>query len=222
MAGAAVALGVAALLLASSTHTSFSLQVSAREGQLIWNANEAYLAVQVTHFGWRRSYLRVLLDSFMVLSKYGAAARELTRSNIVFRIGPTTLQKHDSDQVTPTLTFYLLDDKVSDGYGVWSGDKFQPLAPTQKRDLVAMPRTDFSDWRGWSGRRFTPDAPRPHGERIPFRVGQSSMALVVSGDVLVSAAIALERGDAPAQPLWSVDERMRFVSKTEYVAIFGE
>jgi hypothetical protein len=206
---------VGAVVIGGSAARTYSVQMSPIEAQLIWNGNEAYVAIAGSKLGWRRSPFRLLVDRFMVTAKYGAPAQAQRRSSVLFRMAPTTVDQNVTDidvRTRPTLS--VVDGQVSDYFCRWTGARFEPITAEQKQRVMPFPTADFSGVDGWSGQRFSPDSPAPSGRRIPFTLGERPMTLILFGEMLTSAVIDLQRGDLPPERLWSLDGRSRFVSKS--------
>jgi hypothetical protein len=208
--------------IGGSVPTLYSVQTdTSPAGQLIWNPDEAYLAIGVRTLGWRRSPLRVLYDRF--LNQFGSAAQDQKRSSVLFRITPTTVHQHVTEIKVGTQPWLsVLDGQITDYFSRWTGDGFELLTAEQKRRAITFPTGNFSDVNGWSGQGFWPNSPAPSGRKIPFTLSGTPMVLILFGEMQKSAAIDLQLGDQPPERLWSLDGRHRFVSKSEYMSLFGE
>ena len=79
---------------------------------------------------------------------------------------------------------------------------------------------EFSDIDGWSKRTLPLGNAPSEGWRVPFRIGSQPAAVIIRGALLERTIIELERSSGAREPLWSLDEDPRSLSKADYDALF--
>lgn len=200
----------------------YVIRAGAPQGQLVWNETEAYMLISVQQTGWTHSPLGALVAWFMGLAKFGVPADHGTRSNVLLRLTNSKTDVHVVDHVKPTSGMFLIDSGVGAGTVRWNGSRLEPVSPDLVWQVRMFPTADFTGWNGWSGLRFGAHASGWPPHRIPFAIAGEPVTLIVSGDLMAEViSVALQRGNAAPESLWSVDRRLRWVGSTEYFDTFS-
>jgi hypothetical protein len=184
--------------------------------ELLWHADEAYLLVATGYLGYRATPA-TLLPELLMLMPFGVQASDSRRTLLVFRITTDRVERHvvNGPQTGP---FGVIDDRITDGTWLWQGDHFE--RPTTTEISVHPTDPEYSGVDGWSKRRLNSGTSPPEGWTVSFSLSGQAVRLTSRGVSRVWQAIDLQRGNAPVERLWSLDERHRSVNRAEYEAIF--
>jgi hypothetical protein len=212
-----------ALIIASSLATIHAVQETSGRAQLLWRGGDAYLFVSTQRWGWRESYVRFLFGIFMSVAQYGDAPQDVTRPAEMFKITAEGVERvvlNDIDMVWPRYTVF--EGQIYDGRASrLVGMRFQPTTPDEQRRYseARVTKNEYSNVAGWSNRYLLKDTP-PEGTKVSVDLaGQSVVFTIVS--TAQARSISVQRAGRPAERLWSIDERVRFVGETEYKAFLS-
>jgi hypothetical protein len=187
--------------------------------QLLWNADEAYIFIDRLRTGWSGSYPAWAWQIFRNLVRAPTSIKLTGRSLVVLRYTSDGLVRYIVPDARPT-HFYVVDGRI---YGThqrivarWTGTQFEPAdAVDRQRFLEAREVSEltFSDVNGWSKRRNLLQS----ASRVAMTIGGQQIVLSTQGSEMEGQkAIDIERPGQPAERIWSVDQRRRFVTKAQY------
>ena len=223
---AIIAIGVVAVvvLVFVATSTLYYLRDD-NGGQMLWNANEAYLFMGVARRGFRvRSpdYPWIALMEWFNAPASPSDQRvfltviHVTQSGVERHLGQLVKQTADSP-----MFFTPIDQTIyADCQGnlcKWVGDHFDNATheEQQKLDIHHLPPDIDGPINGWSKRGVGDVA----GDfQFAVEIGQGVTVRVRQGNIYKSttATVDLERVGEPTQHLWHVNGQPRRVSKREY------
>jgi hypothetical protein len=193
----------------------YSVQESETKAELLWNVNEAYLFVRTNRLGYRSVPATLLLEPF---APFGLGSTDQKLSFVVFRLTQDRVERQAGEN--PHLgPLGVVDGKIADNQWRWEGTHFARLSEDDT-SVHAIPKDRFSGIDGWSKATLNYGTSPPEGWTVSFTLSGHSASLTARGNSRVWQAIDLQRGSAPIERLWSLDERTRFVSRTEYEALF--
>ncbi len=224
--------------LAASLHVYYLTDSSG--GTLFWRGNEAYLFLEVSHVGYRFSYLEfpfVVIGEHFYWVPYTKDRRD---SSMVIRITPSSVERHFVDYGygwnTPSPDFLTPFD---DGFYAhcqgailckWTNNGFVPATQEEARRIggeTALVRGDMNNQivNGWHVRETGRLESLGHFE-LP--VGKR---LTISMDVRLAGVrseqtfarwvtIELLRTNQPPQSLYDVNGAQQRVSRGEYEKVF--
>jgi hypothetical protein len=198
-------------------------------GDLVWNANDAYLFIHSYRRGWDMTYLQYARA--FVKESLGSAAPTPSdqRSRIiVFRITPETVQQHVEENMSFDFSVPIDSSVYLSGEGglaKWSLDRLEHVSSEEQKSLVSLVARaavggDFTDVNGWSTRYAI--IGRHRETRYPITLGGKSLTLVVkegrkSSDVSLDLLLAAK---VPKR-IWCVNLQPRKVTRAEYVRDFA-
>jgi hypothetical protein len=204
-------------------------------GTLYWNPDEALLFVEVGSSGARLSYLRYALEPFLVAMGH-VRSPDNTRCSqvVVIRITDKDVQRYETGLQQNAEDAYCFQDYVLReghiyvGYPAqkrvwkWSGNQFEPATSEELGGFGPMKSAhgaQFDNVDGWSMREYA----LGH-VTYPVTLNGHSVTIVSSGETwpLGDVSVDLVRPGTAPQRIWTLDERSRIVSRTEYERIFGK
>src|SRR5258708_3737807 len=158
----AIAIFGAAIVAAASLR--MYIIVAGGSGYALWNTNEAYLFMSVSHRGYRMSYLEypweVLKEYFSVVPSHDDDLRSLT----VIRVTPPTVERQfvDLKGIAPGSgpdLYTPFEDRIYancpdiGGLCRWAGDHFERATGEEQRKLEGINRLiqrNIDNEKGWS------------------------------------------------------------------------
>jgi hypothetical protein len=217
---------------------------SENRGDLIWNADEAYVFIRLIQRGYRLSYLGFLVEFNKESFPFGASApNDSHRSVLVLRVTRNAVERYFVDD------FYLGSLSVvgqniyggnlnggKDGFLMkWSGTHFEPSSPEEQRSVQsalgsgkAPPGPSYDNIDGWSKRAVAGDvireSPTVYTEKdakVSITLDGEPLTFVMnSGFIDHVAYIDLSRPGQPPERIWYLDERSHRVNRAEYDSTF--
>jgi hypothetical protein len=203
-------------------------------GNLLWNADEAYLFMNVSRRGIRMSYLEyplVLLKEYL----HGVYGPDDQRTSVtVVHVTAAGVEHHvvemlDEEQAnTPDLYTPFEGGIYANCHGSlckWTGNKFETATEEEQRQLGGTNHLSAKDidksTGGWSKRSFT-------AASVDYRVAEDvgeKFTLAVRNKLLEprghsTVSVDVARPGQPPEPIWQCNGRPRRVSKTEYERAF--
>ena len=222
-----VAIGIiAAILLFAASFNLYYLRDDSG-GQLLWNADEAYLFMTVARRGVRLSYLeyRTVLKEWLNAPAFPTNQRVFLS---VIRVTPSGIERHVGKVVGETADipdFFtpIRQTIYANCQGTpckWVGDHFENATPAEQKELDGINHLasdiDMS-MNGWSKRGVGAVA---GDSQFSIEIGKQLTLKVRQGNVYRSssdsATVDLYRVGQPPQQLWHVNGQPRRVSKREY------
>ena len=222
-----VVVGVLIVLVALASQKTYRIGESA-DGTLMWNADEAYLFLNVGYRGYRLNYVQTLLE--MVREYFGAVRPPDDQSFWVeiLRITPKAIEHHTEEGKSLDLYTPFQGSIYANNQGTpwrWSGTRFEVPGPQEQKELDGIKRlsaTDFSNSNGWSKR----------GGILSRSEDEVKYNIVIGGKPLVldvkrrspetSIDVRLLRPDGTADTVWYADLHPRKVRKEEYQPTFKQ
>ncbi len=233
-----IVIGVVLLLLVAGITVSASLTMYyIREdsgGDLLWNADGAYIFMKTGQRGFHTTLLRyplVILEQYLYAPPPANADHF---SETVIRVTPSAVERHivdvpeNSPGNAPSLYTPLGDQIFALCQGVlckWADDHFERATPQEQRKLggtnglVADKDTQIN---GWSKRPFVPAPVDYHWDveaGKEFKLSITNRVVDKIGDGALS--IELIRAGQVPQRVWYLDGHPRRVTKAEYEHAFG-
>jgi hypothetical protein len=200
-------------------------------GELLWNADEAYLFIGVARQGFRISYLEypwVILKE----SLYGVRLPDDQRTSVtVVHITASGVEHHvvemlDEQPPNNPILYTRLQGNIyanCEGYLCkWTGNKFEVATEEEQHRLGGTSQlVEKNMEKGWSQRGFG-GAPTDYQFAVDvgqtFKLGVTNKLLDRTRRSIVSVDV-VRPGRSP-EAIWHLDERPRRVSKTEYQIAF--
>lgn len=219
-----------AVMIAASLHTYY-IRTQAG-GDLFWNADEAYVFLDIGARGYRFSYLQEFY--WRVREAFGDVRlrdRE-HHSVVVLRVTPETVQRYVVDDMHPGSfdffdgSIYAGDLDKEGGLLKWTGTHFEQPSPEEQRKLkggaaLANPPS-FRNVNGWSKQQGLGLKEFDYQAEFPIELGGKPITLVAkSVNVASELSIDLLRPGRPPERIWYLDQRPRRVSKAEYERQFA-
>jgi len=197
-------------------------------GQILWNADEAYLFIQVGRNGWRGSYLRYvvrLANNF--LFQAGSPPTETRRAIQVFTLTSDGVEAYPIPETgIGGLTNFAGNIYAREGGMLirWTGRSF--VRSTDEEDQRFRAATtkagaNFDNVNGWSGRSNVLN--RAFGDtEFKLVVGGRQLSLIahISSYPEQWKAIDIKRPGREPQRVWYQDQSGKYVSRKEYEAFF--
>jgi hypothetical protein len=232
--GAAVI--VAAILAAGTLKINLSRVDSG--GNVLWNANEAYLFIATFSHGVRVTYLEY---SWMILKEYlgGIRAPDNNLSSLtVIRVTPSTVERYNVDQkdgtpgsgpnlYTPFEHQIYANCPALGGLCRWAGNRFEPASEEDRLRLNGTSRlraTNYANVDGWSEAAIGA-GPENIFARFATEIGgrfaifEEVEPIAHSGYAAVS--IYVQRPGEARTKIWYLDGHPRTINRTEYEHVFG-
>lgn len=199
---------------------------TAANGNLFWNADEAYVFLRVTHTGYHMSCLQYPIEMIVEHLHEGRRPSDKSFSVSVFRVTPDKVQHYVVDDVhlgsiqVFEQSIYAGDFK-SGSLMKWSGTGFIPASPTERRRLEENINRalapNFSDVDGWSGRSGPPE-----GEFALKLAGKPISLDIKTGNTQGVASIEIVRVGQGRDRIWYLEHQPQKVNKTEYHRYFSK
>ena len=202
-------------------------------GTALWNPNEADFFIEVRHRGQVINSLRFPL--FVIKNHLGGVEDlDAERGSLVFiRISATGVKRHVlpldyTGMYTPLYGQIYANNPDLGGLCRWSGERFVPATPEEKRRLDGINRLTNQDIpesrNGWYKRSFQAapgddDNTFTIAEEPSFRISGTDMA-AQNGDRLVS--IILQRPGRPYEKIWDIRLVSGRVTSKQYQETFGK
>lgn len=201
-------------------------------GDLLWNADEAYLFIGVARRGFRISYLEypwVMLKE----SLYGVRLPDDQRTSVtVVHITASGVEQHVVEMLderpanTPILYTRLQGNIYANCGGnlcKWTGNKFEAATEQEQRRLDGTSQLVEKNMEdGWSQRTFG-GAPTDYQLAVDvgqtFKLGVTNKLLDRTRRSIVSVDVV--RPERSPEAIWHLDGRSRRVSKSEYEQAFA-
>jgi hypothetical protein len=210
------------------------LTLDGAHGTILWNANEAYLFIDIRRIGHEMSVVRFPL--FWIASRLGVVSEANDESGrlVVIRVSGSEVNQHEQGisyrppgaepgQYTPRQGRIYANYPALGGLCFWSGDHFEPAPAEQRRGfngINGLTQKDFD--LGWASREFTV-GPGDADDRSTIDVG-NNFRLVVSDlsakDADRTLSVDLLRSGQRAARIWSVDLHWGRIRGMEYTRIF--
>jgi len=211
-------------LVLAATSTLYYLRDD-NSGQMLWNANEAYLFMNVARRGVR---VRVLDYPWMALKEWLRAPAFPSDQRVfltVIHVTPSGSERHLGQVVEQTADsphfFTPVDQTIYAKCQLtvckWTGDHFENATQEEQKtlDIYHLSRDIDGTINGWSMRGVGDVA----GDfQFAAEIGKGVTVRVRQGNIYKSttATVDLERVGEPTQQLWHVNGQPRRVSKREY------
>jgi hypothetical protein len=216
---------VAIGLIASLSFLRTYRVISRSDAYLLWNANEAFLFIDVGHLGYRLTYLEFPLE---IVAGYFGVVRDIdgrAASTIVVRITPqevkTSTAKDTADFYTPLEGSIFANHKGD--LWKWSGTHFEQASVEEQRRYNGtshLSALDFTSSDGWS-RRYGILNRLEEQTSFPLELNGKSLTLVVSRqDHGREVTVNLLRPDRAAEEIWHLDQQPRKITEAEYRQLF--
>jgi hypothetical protein len=203
-------------------------------GTILWNANEAYLFIDIRRFGHEMSAAGFPL--FRITSQLGVVQEANDESGrlIVIRVSGSEVSQHEQGisyrppgsepgQYTPRQGRIYANYPGLGGLCFWAADHFEPASPEQRRGfngINGLTQKDFDI--GWASREFTVGS-GDVDDVSTINVG-SAFRLVLSDlgskDADRTLTVDLLRPGQRAARIWSVDLHWGRIRGMEYRRIF--
>jgi hypothetical protein len=220
---AALIIALATIALASASFEQYYVRAGSG-GDLVWNADAAYLFLKVKSLGYRLTYLEYVGE--LIKEPFGVVLSPDDRGSLttVLRITPTEVQRSvvgDFDFFTPRdQTIYASHDGT---LWKWVETRFEPASPEEERKfegIKSLSKEDFNGIHGWSVRHSVTSG--QYGE-FKIELGGNPLTLATRrGYKDTNVSIDLQRGGQPPEEIWHLDQRFRKLSRTEYGRTFGK
>jgi hypothetical protein len=225
-AAAVIAILAGAMVAATFLNIYFIREDSG--GEVLWNANEAYLFIAVSRRGFRVSYLDY---PFVVLKEYfhGVRLPDAERvSGIAIRVTQSVVEQHTGNL---GLFYTPLEGQIyancQGSLCRWRQDHFAPATDDEARRFDGINRLiarDFDNVNGWNKRGIAA-GPQNIYARNTFDVGGRFTLLEKSQPIgrtgYAAVSIDVQRPGQAPDTIWHLDGHPRRVSKTEYEESFG-
>jgi hypothetical protein len=213
----ATGLALLSLLFVEST---YGMRTSITRGELLWNADEAFLVIGSTQQGWRRSVAQLGFDLVrsLLLPLVANRSQDSKLSIVFIRLTRDGMQRHvlEGDLVG---TYTVADGHLYGGGWKWDGARFEKATAVENQRW-AFSSQEYSDINGWSKRTALPMTTTAAGITYQLPLGGRAARLVVTGNEWSVGRIELhQNGDV--QELWSLDGRDDWVTRAEYRRRFG-
>ena len=200
-------------------------------GELLWNADEAYLFIGVARQGFRISYREypwVILKE----SLYGVRPPDDQRTSVtVIHIAASGVEQHvvemlDEQPAKNPILFTRRQGNIyanCEGYLCkWTGNKFEVTTEEEQHRLDGTSQLlEKNMEKGWSKRGFG-GAPTDYQFAVDvgqtFKLGVTNKLLDRTRRSIVSVDV-VRPGRSP-EVIWHLDERNRSVSRKEYEDTF--
>jgi hypothetical protein len=227
-----------AVILAASVLKVYLLREDSG-GDVLWNANEAYLFIGVAYRGGHMSYLgypwMILRESVGGVTGFNNESRSVT----VIHITPSGLEKHVIEvaaappgswpgEYTPFEGQIYANYPEIGGLSRWAGDHFEPATAEEQQRLGGISRlsaVDFTNVDGWS-KHGIGEGPQGLFARSTTDVGGrftiSEKGEPVGHTGYATVSIYQQRPGAPPERIWYLDGHPRRVSRAEYESVFGQ
>jgi hypothetical protein len=219
-------------------------------GDVLWNANEAYLFIGVSRRGAHVSYLQY---PWMIFKEYVGGVRlpDNERGSVtVIQVTPSGVEQHIVEvantspgsgpgEYTPFEGRIYANCPALGGLCRWAGDHFERATEDESTRLVS---SSFPDSKGWSNRVFGLTSwpldnlggwskraigagPANTFARLTADVG-GRFTLSEKSDPLdhtgyAAVSIYVQRPSQTPERIWYLDGHPRRVSKAEYELTFG-
>ncbi|HEX7765758.1 MAG TPA: hypothetical protein VF443_03535 [Nitrospira sp.] len=192
------------------------------DAQLLWNPDQAVVLIGRTDLGWSFNAAQWVYE-FIAGAAGTTSGHDQKRSSlVVITWHPGGSENHTVPDgvIGPVAAvnneIYLLG-------GRWAGTHVEPLSTTESLHLADVQKTMNTSWpvQGWTLVR----ALLRQGvdeKRFSMEIGGERVTLVVksSDPPSVQHSIAIEHEGHPTEALWSLDERTKWVGKSEYAEFF--
>jgi hypothetical protein len=228
----------AVCLVVLGSSRAYVVRDSLSAGKLYWNAKEALVIIAEASDGADMTYARYELEPFLLsLGHIRQPSNKRCTQVLVIRLTDKGDQRYDTDLYKYSQDPYCgfdFDLFEGDVYAVagpslwkWSDTHFEPAPP---RELGVFDATraaksnskhpwKFDDIEGWSMRQFGQTPPK-----YELALNGQPVTLVFHGATWPPTPISVElirTGENP-QTIWSLDERPRRVTRTEYEHAFAQ
>jgi hypothetical protein len=209
---------------------------SGATGELVWASDEAYIFGGEFQYGYSSSWLGFLAGLVREIFPFGAPSPEKKHFRVtVLHITPDATQSYSVDDFqigSPPFVvgqnIYLSNILVKSEPMVWTGTRFEPMTPAEKKDVLDA--TDKGEGSGsptsgvtgrWSTRLLDFVSPGEDSaitielRGIPLRV------LAHSGYIDHEAYIDVSRPGQASQRIWHLNEKPERVNRATYDRIFA-
>lgn len=215
------------VLIGAGANSAFVIRSIANrnsDAQLFWSSDRAYLLIEMRRQWWRRRPVQFLGDvaqRTFGIGFAGPSPTDIHNGIVVITLSPSGVRKVEVDDLR-SLAFGVVRDDVyavtAAGLFRWAEDHFEKApAGIERQDLS---RTNFEHVNGWSG----------HSNVLTQPIGDTRFEMTLGGDrwTVIARnhsfpeewkAVDVQRGDAPPENVWRVDERMRYVNAQDFDAL---
>jgi hypothetical protein len=215
-----------ALLVIASAFLQIYFIGSSGDGDLLWNAKEAYLFVHGERRGYHVSCLGYVAAGIKTLFGVIDSPDDRNPFTLVIRITPAGTERYE---VKGEYDYFAPFDNIL--YGVhndqnlwkWAGTHFEKASIDEQRRLngiQGLSKKEFTDVNGWSGRYSVTSKIK---EQFPFLLSGAPMTVEVTTLNLADGEVSVDllRPDHPPETIFRRNGRPRRVSKSEYRGFWG-
>jgi len=196
------------------------------DGDLLWNAKEAYLFVHGERRGYHVSYLGYLPE--LVKGYFGVIGSpdDESQFTLVIRITPSKTQrceeKGEFHYFTP-IENNIYAGRNDENLWKWTGGHFEKASIEDQRKLSGTQRLsnkDFNDANGWSGRFSITSKIK---EQFPITLDGSPLTVEATTLNFIEGEVSVDlmRPNRPPENIFKRNGQPRRVSKGEYERAFG-
>lgn len=198
---------------------------SGADGDLLWNAHEAYLFLKVYRLGWRLTYLQYFGEALKRLFGVATPFVDKRASTIVVRLSPEVVEDYAVED--PSFDIYTPYERsiYANHEGElwkWSATHFEPASTEEQQVFKSAQHSfapDFDNVNGWSKRCCV--LSRGSGSfKFDVSVGGKMFSLVANRTASNRVSIDLVRAGQVPQTIWYLDEKQHNVSNGEYEKLF--
>ena len=195
-------------------------------GEVLWNADEAYLVMADNPVGYRISLLGYLLESFKEHFYAPALANDDKLILSIIRITPNGAERHVAESTVGISAITPIGGEIyakcSGGVCKWTGMRFQLLSDREETDMGGQGRLsegEFGNVNGWSRRGInaTRVGRNPSHVDFPINLNGRITLLVHEGNPV---SVDLIRPDHAPERVWFHEQSTRRVSAAEYRQVF--
>lgn len=211
----AISLAVVVVVIMLGVWPRYGVQQFA-DGELLWNADEADVFIDLGRLGYRLNGFTILFGTLKAFFWVSVPPDDKGQSGLVVRITPKGV---DSFRVDHSQVGIMT---VFEGHPYrppwkWTGNAFEKATQDEQGRYAASqhPYGQFSNVDGWSRRCCVFASGLGERKQLQVKLGAEDVVVrfLATND---SKAIELERSGRPAQQIWSIDQRDRWVSYEEY------
>jgi len=186
---------------------------------LLWNKDKAYLIMHVGGLGYRMSYLRFVPEPILERLYYVPPPDAKIDYAVIFEITAETVHRFDFQnenlECVGAMGPFIYCGSEKRGFVKWTGSKFEPASPEKPYELMrANLPYSYDNINGWSKRGYL-----PYGETL-IDLGGKQVTLVRTGVEDKEIAVEILRPGQPPQRIWYLNERVHWISKAEFDAVF--
>jgi hypothetical protein len=198
------------------------------DADLVWNADQAYLFIGVTSWGYRLNYLQYVGDLLKERLGGVTSADDARHAVIVFRLTPEAIQRHNAADIS--LDFYtpFENNIYANRQGemwTWAGDHFEKASPEKRAKFESSGRQlepTFTNIDGWSKQNSIFGGKFGKTD-FEVKLGSGPLKVIANSDQSKGQlSIDLLRPGQSPERVWELDGRTRKITEAEYNEIFGK